>query len=336
LRHAAIRAATTLTVLSALAAPAVSCARRASDPSATFRDGFVDVDSGLRLYYRTYGSGGRTLVLLHGGPGANFMGIGPDLLPLAAHDTLVMYDQRGGGRSDPDPAAAEQTFEDHVADLEAVRRHLGAERVTLVGHSWGCILGALYAHRFPEHVERLVLIAPMEPSLGLLARRMQTQKKFDEEAQTRLRELAERGDLGDDPRERCRARFEVIQAHYYHDPAKMADRRGDYCDAPPDASDRMAVITRAVGTSLGLYNLTPQLAELTMPALVVDGARSALPLDGDYAWARALPDARLWLIDDAGHAYPFVENPAVFFPGIQRFLEGEWPAGAEPQAPLPE
>jgi proline iminopeptidase len=99
------------------------------------RAGYISVDDSLRLYYRVYGDGGDPLVLLHGGPGANFMGVGPDLLPLSEQHTLIMYDQRGGGRSDPDPNAASQTANTHVRDLETVRQFFDLERMTLIGHS---------------------------------------------------------------------------------------------------------------------------------------------------------------------------------------------------------
>ncbi|MHC4991871.1 MAG: alpha/beta fold hydrolase, partial [Planctomycetota bacterium] len=139
-RLARLVAALALTALATACTPT----RIDDDPRLT-REGYVPVDDGLRLHYRIYGEGGETLVLLHGGPGANFMGVGPDLLPLAEDHTLVMYDQRGGGHSDPDPEASSSTAATHVRDLATVRRHLGLERMTLIGHSWGCVLATLYA-----------------------------------------------------------------------------------------------------------------------------------------------------------------------------------------------
>ena len=288
-------------------------------------EGHVDLDGGLRLYYRSYGEGGDPLVLLHGGPGMSFMGVGPDLLPLAGQRRLVMYDQRGGGRSDPDPDAESITAETHVRDIETFRQALGLERMTLIGHSWGCTLAALYAAEHPDRVERLLLIGPMEPSRELLDRRMEVQNPVKQRAEDELARMAESGQPPDDP---CRARFEITQGFYYHDPAKMAVKRGDYCDVPEGVPAYNEVIGNAVIGSLGDFDLAPLLAGLEMPALVVEGAQSRLPLEGEYAWARALPNSRLWLIDQVGHAYPFVEAPDVFFPGVERFLQGDWPEGA--------
>ncbi|HET8647899.1 MAG TPA: hypothetical protein VFO85_20555, partial [Vicinamibacteria bacterium] len=84
-----MRLAAGVIVLGALATP---------DPAAV--EGFVSGAGGVRLFYRQVGSGGDLVVYLHGGPGSNFRGNGTDMEPLARHRTLVMYDQRGSGRSD--------------------------------------------------------------------------------------------------------------------------------------------------------------------------------------------------------------------------------------------
>lgn len=308
--------------LALVLATIAGCAEQ-STPEAT--EGFVGVEDGLHLYYRSYGEGDEALVLLHGGPGMSFVGVGPDLLQLADQRRLVMYDQRGGGWSDPDPNAEYQTAETHVQDLEAVRLALGLESLTLIGHSWGCPLAALYAAQYPEHVERLLLIGPMEPSRALWDLRFDVQRQFLQAADAELERLAQSGQPAADS---CRMRMDVVQRFYYHDELKMASKRGDYCEVPEGVPAYNDVIGNAVLDALGDYDLQPLLAGLEMPALVIEGAQSPLPLDGEYAWAQSLPNARLWLLDQVGHAYPFVEAPGVFFPGVERFLNGDWPDGA--------
>jgi pimeloyl-ACP methyl ester carboxylesterase len=185
------------------------------------------------------------------------------------------------------------------------------------------MLAARYAEQYPEHVERLLLIGPMEPTRELLDVRLRVQEELRETVAEELAALEDRDDLVDDPLAMCRARWALLQSLYYYDPAKMAIKRGDYCDAPLDfLLDGYEVIGTAVMQDLGDYDLRPALAAMHMPVLVVEGAQSRLPMEGEWAWARALPDSRLWLIDDVGHAYPFVEQPDVFFPGVDRFMRG--------------
>lgn len=310
-----------------LASASACTARSISEPD-QIQEGFVSVGGGVRLFYRLYGSGPDTLVLLHGGPGANFMGVGPDLLPLARAHKLLLYDQRGGGRSDPDPNAKDITVSIHVHDLETLRRHFGLDRMTLIGHSWGSVLAAFYAEEHPGHVARLILVGPMEPTWSLLQQREQALAGKDPEGEVEMARLAQRPDLSEDPIALCRAQFALIQRRYYHDSSKMSRKLGDYCDVPPDAPARGDVVEQATDKSLGKYDLRPLLANLKMPVLVVEGAQTPIPLEGYREWARSCANARLWLIDQVGHAYPFVEAPEVFFPGVERFLQGDWPTGS--------
>src|SRR5262249_59302343 len=82
---------------------------------------------------------GHPVVVLHGGPGAHHEYLLPQFDALAGDRELIYYDQRGGGRS----AVAREVpvgWVEQVADLEALRIHLGIERLTLAGYSWGGLL----------------------------------------------------------------------------------------------------------------------------------------------------------------------------------------------------
>src|SRR5579871_4988673 len=112
----------------------------------------------FQLHYVTEGSG-KPVVFLSGGPGieiaymkgaANFFGEGYQ---------FVYLEQRGTGRSRPGKlTAANMTVELMVDDLDALRQHLKLDRLFLVGHSWGGMLAMAYAARYPECIDRLVLI----------------------------------------------------------------------------------------------------------------------------------------------------------------------------------
>src|SRR5436190_4103740 len=98
--------------------------------------GEVEVEGGA-VRFRILGDGARTLVLLHGGPGAGSLYLKP-LERLAGPDRrVVVYDQLGCGDSDrPEDASLWQASR-FVAELEALREHLGLDRFDLYGHSWG-------------------------------------------------------------------------------------------------------------------------------------------------------------------------------------------------------
>jgi proline iminopeptidase len=299
-------------------------------PNYMVDEGYIGGFDGVRLYYRTLGSK-RTrpnAILLHGGPGSNMNAIWPDLEPLANNHTILMYDQRGGGRSElvKDPTLL--TAECHVRDLEAVRRHLGLENMTLIGHSWGAGLAALYTAEYPANVGRLLLLGPMPPTKAFSAQR------FDEADKSTgfhdlLSELRRSMPTAPDPVALCEQFFSVYLEPYFADPTAMARRRGSACDAPPEAVRNWLTVSDATFASLGDWDFLPLLSQLQVETLIIEGARSHQILDGVRAWAAAIPNARLSLIPDAGH-FPQVEQPELFFPAVDIFLSGNWQLSVTP------
>jgi proline iminopeptidase len=127
-------------------------------------EGLLDVGDGNRIFWQTYGNpDGKPAVMVHGGPGT---GCTPGMA--RGHDParyrVVLFDQRGSGRSTPhasDPAAdmSVNTTWHLVADMEALREHLGIDRWLLSGGSWGSTLALAYAERHPDRVSEIVLSA---------------------------------------------------------------------------------------------------------------------------------------------------------------------------------
>jgi pimeloyl-ACP methyl ester carboxylesterase len=120
---------------------------------------------GTQLAYHRSGDG-EPLVCLPGGPmlASSYFG---DLGGLAAHRDLVRLDLRGTGDSAVPADPLTYRCDRQVDDVEALRAHLGLDRMVLAGHSAGGTLAILYATRFPERVERLVLIAPSPRVVGI-------------------------------------------------------------------------------------------------------------------------------------------------------------------------
>jgi proline iminopeptidase len=122
-----------------------------------FDSGMLDVDSRHRLYYEQCGNPhGKPVVLLHGGPGA-----GCSAKMRRFHDPkhyrIVLFDQRGSGRSTPHADLVDNTTWDLVADIERLREQLGIERWQVFGGSWGSTLALAYAEAHPRRVTELVL-----------------------------------------------------------------------------------------------------------------------------------------------------------------------------------
>jgi len=122
-----------------------------------FDSGVLDVDARHRLYYEQCGNPqGKPVVMLHGGPGAGCSGKMRRFHD-PKHYRVVLFDQRGSGRSTPHADLVDNTTWDLVADIERLREHLGLERWQVFGGSWGSTLALAYAEAHPRRVTELVL-----------------------------------------------------------------------------------------------------------------------------------------------------------------------------------
>lgn len=122
-----------------------------------FDSGFLAVDDRHRVFYEQCGNPeGKPVVIVHGGPGA---GCSPKMRRFhdPKHYRIVLFDQRGAGRSTPHADLTDNTTWHLVADMEKLRAHLGIARWQVFGGSWGSTLALAYAERHPERVSELVL-----------------------------------------------------------------------------------------------------------------------------------------------------------------------------------
>jgi proline iminopeptidase len=126
-------------------------------PIEPYSTGMLDVGDGHSVYYERVGTpGAKPAVFLHGGPGG---GISPDhrrLFDPNRYD-VVLFDQRGCGRSTPYAGLDANTTWHLVADIERLRGVIGAERWLLFGGSWGSTLALAYAETHPHRVSELIL-----------------------------------------------------------------------------------------------------------------------------------------------------------------------------------
>jgi proline iminopeptidase len=126
-------------------------------PIEPHRTGMLRADPRHSLYWEVSGNPeGRPVVFLHGGPGA---GASPDHRRFfdPAHYRIIVFEQRGAGRSTPLGELTDNTTQHLIADIESLRDSLGVARWQVFGGSWGSTLALAYAQAHPERVTALVL-----------------------------------------------------------------------------------------------------------------------------------------------------------------------------------
>ncbi|MDA8050170.1 MAG: prolyl aminopeptidase [Rhodospirillales bacterium] len=122
-----------------------------------YETGYLPLTGGHVMYWEQVGNPrGASALFLHGGPGAGAGAVHRRFFDPGFWRTII-FDQRGAGRSRPLGSLVQNTTADLVADIEALRRHLGIERWLLFGGSWGSTLALAYAQAHPERVSACVL-----------------------------------------------------------------------------------------------------------------------------------------------------------------------------------
>ena len=258
----------------------------------------VDAD-GVRLAGWTRGSGPPVL-LLHGGPGLSY-----DYLDDVADDlgdgfTVAAFQQRGVA-----PSQEEGPFDvaDHVADAGRVLDHLGWDRATVVGHSWGGHLALHLAAALPHRLERVVCVDPLGAvgDGGSAAFEDEMFARTPEDVRDRARELDERGMRGEGTEEEQLESLRLVWPAYFP--------RWD--DAPPMPPTRLSVACYAESYAslvAELPALEAALPDVTVPVTFVVGEGSPMPASASTDTAERLPRSRVVVVPGAGH-FPWLDVP---------------------------
>lgn len=301
---------------------AVSC-HSVDDPKTAINDGYIKTSDDVVLYYQIHGTGRDTLVVIHGGPGAGIHSIMEPVLPLADDFALIFYDQRGGGKSTL-PEDTDLLHADYfIEDLEAVRRHFQIESMNILAHSFGSLITADYAKRFPERVNKMVFSAAVGPLREQAARVYGTSPEspdtvLSNRAGKLLSELLQ--GTAEAPVSNC-LEYEEINRKLAELRGESVSWTGTSCSAPPEAVAYYFQFTAQVtpGT-FGNWNFTAGMNHIEAPLLVIHGLQDTLSVDSQYSWSEALPNGSLSIIPGAGKT-AFTDKPGLVQSVIKEFFE---------------
>ena len=294
-------------LLLALAAPAAG-------------DGTFKTGDGVSIYYRSVGEGAETVVI----PIAALTS--PDFDGLAKGRRVVYYDPRGRGRSELGPLE-NVSFERAGKDLEELRVHLGLDRMALVGFSGYGMEMALYALAYPGRVSRLVQLAPIPPSFrpwgeeASVGQAVAARPAAAKGIQERLKTAKAPGEA------QCRALQKGMLPTVVAHSERFVEKDFDYCVHPNEWPENSSQFYGKLLSTLASQDVRPRLPELKFPRLVIHASKDTFPLAGSEAWVRGQPEARLLVIEDAGHA-AWRDQPKAVLAAIDSFLSGGWPEGS--------
>jgi proline iminopeptidase len=291
-------------------------------------EGFLKTDDGARLFFRKTGTGPYVIF-------PNGLYLFDDFERFADRRTLIFYDVRNRGRSDlvTDGSKLVGSIPHDVEDLDAVRRHFGIARFDVIAHSYIGVLATQYAIKYAPHVNRAVLIGPMQPNpateypahlTGADATLSEVFSKLGQLAQERQ----SRG-LHEITQQDCEEFWSILRPIYVVNPADAGKIAWGRCDLPNERNF-MQYCSENILPSIHRLRFTAEtLAPATAPVLIVHGARDrSAPYGGGRDWALIFPNARLLTVENAAHA-PWIEAPELVLGSIETFLDGEWPSAAQ-------
>ena len=272
---------------------------------------------GTRLAYTEMGSGPR-LVCLPGGPGRAAASL-EDLGGLSADRTLVLLDGRATGRSEVPADPATLRFDRLADDVEALREHLGEERLDLLGHSAGTLVAQVWAAGHPDRLGALVLVTPPGQLQG------SDRTDVRDVVATRAGEpwYAEAREAYDAleyaPPSQQQQLWRAARPFMY---GRWDERtQAHAATAETQTSKRAALgFAPAAADDLDPAALLAALGRVTAPVLVVGGERDALTgVAAVHAVAASFPTASAVVLPRAGH-FPWVDEPDAFADAVRSFL----------------
>ncbi|GHB01165.1 hydrolase [Streptomyces chryseus] len=268
---------------------------------------------GTALAYHLVGAG-EPLICLPGGAMRASAYLG-DLGGLSAHRQLVLFDLRGTGDSAVPDDPATYRCERLVDDVEALREHLGLERVDVLAHSAAGSLGMLYAAAHPGRVRRLALVTPTAWAAGvpvtaedrLSAARARRGEPWFEEAYAAL-EAQLRGE-------------ETTGSAYPFFYGRWDEAARAHAAASPRQLNRAAAQVFATQSAFDPPATRAALADWAAPVLVLAGERDGVPTPERATEVAALfPEAELAVQPGGGH-FPWLDDPGWFVRTVGAFFD---------------
>ncbi|HYM67029.1 MAG TPA: alpha/beta hydrolase [Patescibacteria group bacterium] len=273
---------------------------------------------GRQLTYRKLGHG-PALVCHPGGPGCSSSFLG-DLAGMWEDYTLILLNPRGTGGSDRPADRRGYAIDDYVADLEDVRRHLGLERMFLLGHSHGGVVVQTYAARHPDRVDKLVLASTLarfgpeqEAAMRAGMEKRSTQPWYADAAAALEDEQV--GGFESDEKT-SELVFREMPLYF----ARFGPSESGYLETlrtEPFNADALRLWNEEIFET---FDLRPLNRDITAPTLVITGSEDFIcgPVCADEISA-GIAGSRQVTIGDAGHVI-FVEQPEQFRSAVGDFL----------------
>jgi proline iminopeptidase len=251
------------------------------------------------------------LFLLHGGPGGDHVNLKKQLTALRDVAQLVFVDHRGSGRSGQcDPET--QTLEENIHDVDALREHLGVERISVLGTSYGGIVAQGYAIAYPDRVANLIL-SSTTPSFRFMDAARRIVEERGSEDQKRVCQWLWDGSF--ESEEQLHEYYRLMGPMY-----STAFDLEKFAASWSQSIRNFDQLNRGFGGFLRAFDYIDQLHAIRCPTLVLAGAHDWIcPPDQSQLIAEKIPRAHLKIFANSAHAVA-ADEPDAYLNAVGGFL----------------
>lgn len=264
--------------------------------------------NGINLYYETHGREDAQPLLLINGLGGTCQDWGPLLPTLSQHFFVVIYDNRGAGKSDkPDPPYSMEML---TADVIAILDRLGLESIGVFGISMGGMIAQLLALEHPRRTQKIVLGCTSCSGLTMLCKRAQRSTDL-------LKLLKPLPHHPQEKEEAVRERLPFIfsQTFIESHPQEINSFISKTLNSDQPIQGYLGQLLAILG-----HDLCTQLSQITVPTLVLHGtADNLVPLEEGLILAERIPQARFIAFEGAGHLF-YLEQEEKVSSVLARFV----------------
>jgi proline iminopeptidase len=297
-------------------------------PVDSFTDGkYVNVN-GAKLWVVTVGEGD-PIIFIPGGPGGAHPGLRSFDKLAENHHQLIYFDAFGRGKSDTAKKVTEYTLARDIDDIEALRKALKLDKVSVLGHSYGGVVAQGYALKYPEHLSHLLLANTFHSFIMWQENDDNSNREIRvnyPEVWEELMKIREQGAISSDEKHQEIYGKVPYGFLYAYNPDKFVRSGGQRKPYPNPNNTKLyyQMVGKdgdfIVGSDIGSFDYCKELKNLKMPVLILAGRfdRVATPWQM-VKYKQYCPQAQFVMFEKSGHN-PQIEEPEKEFEVINSFL----------------
>jgi len=282
-----------------------------------FEEGTVNV-ANVKLYYKVFGKG-EPVVILHGGPGGDHNLMLP-MQEIADIYKVIFYDQRATGNSTGELTSNSINVESFIEDLEALRKELDLSKIHLIGHSWGAVLGMLYAIKYSENLNSLTIFGTGGASAEYFPVYFENFKKNTSLTdQDTIEKIKESEEFKNKDIETYKRFSQLFFKTYFKNKSFLDSVNFTF---GKNTINNQMDVANLIMQDLGNFNFYDKLSSITCPTLIIHGELDLFSCEGAYKTYKHIPQSKLIILKDAGHLM-FIDSKDKFFSIFKSFLKDD-------------